>query len=219
MWQTLEVRLFTQQCGRHPVPRLLLGCKRVLDIVGSSAAIVTLSPILIAAALAVKLHDGGPIFYRRRCVGRSGDFDAFKLRSMRVDADRYLGEHPALWAEFQRNYKIANDPRMTPVGAFLRKTSIDELPQLFNVLRGEMSLVGPRMITRPELDKYGDQRDMLLTVKPGMTGYWQVTGRQQVEYGDRVRMDMYYIKHWSLVLDLQILAKTPWKVLKREGAH
>jgi undecaprenyl-phosphate galactose phosphotransferase len=105
------------------------------------------------------------------------------------------------------------------VGAFLRKTSIDELPQLFNVLRGEMSLVGPRMITRPELDKYGDKRDALLTVKPGMTGYWQVAGRQEVEYGDRVEMDMYYIRHWSLGLDLQILLKTPWKVLKREGAH
>ncbi len=90
---------------------------------------------------------------------------------------------------------------------FLRKTSIDELPQLFNVLHGEMSLVGPRMITRPELDKYGDKRDMLLAVKPGMTGYWQVTGRQEVEYGDRVQMDMYYIKHWSLALDLQILVK------------
>ena len=209
----------TLRCGRHPVPRVLLGCKRVLDIVGASVAFVSLAPVLIVAALAVKLHDGGPILYRRRCVGRTGDFDAFKLRSMRVDADRYLEEHPALWAEFQRNYKINDDPRITLVGAFLRKTSIDELPQLFNVMRGEMSLVGPRMITRPELDKYGEQRDMLLTVKPGMTGYWQVTGRQEVAYGDRVRMDMYYIKHWSLALDLQILAKTPWKVLKREGAH
>ena len=200
------------------MPRLLLGCKRVLDLVGAIAAIVLLSPVLIAAALAVKFHDGGPVLYRRRCVGRTGDFDALKLRSMRVDADRYLEEHPALWAEFQRNYKIDGDPRVTPVGAFLRKTSIDELPQLFNVLHGEMSLVGPRMITRPELAKYGDKCDMLLTVKPGMTGYWQVTGRQEVEYGDRVQMDMYYIKHWSLALDLQILVKTPWKVLKREGA-
>ncbi len=180
---------------------------------------VLLSPVLAASALAVKLYDGGPVIYRRRCVGRDGDFDAFKVRSMRVDADRYLEEHPELLAEFQRNYKLNHDPRITPVGAFLRKTSIDELPQLFNVLRGEMSLVGPRMITRPELEKYGEKRDALLTVKPGMTGYWQVAGRQEVEYGDRVEMDMYYNKHWSLGLDLQILFKTPWKVLKREGAH
>ena len=196
-----------------------LWCKRLIDLIGASVALVLLSPVLIVAALAVKLYDGGPMVYRRRCVGCDGDFDALKLRSMRVDADRYLEQHPELLAEFQRNYKLDNDPRVTPVGAFLRKTSIDELPQLFNVLRGEMSLVGPRMITRPELDKYGDKRDALLTVKPGMTGYWQVAGRQEVEYGDRVEMDMYYIRHWSLGLDLQILLKTPWKVLKREGAH
>ena len=196
-----------------------LWCKRLIDLIGASVALVLLSPVLIVAALAVKLYDGGPVVYRRRCVGCDGDFDALKLRSMRVDADRYLEQHPELLAEFQRNYKLNNDPRVTPVGAFLRKTSIDELPQLFNVLRGEMSLVGPRMITRPELDKYGDKRDALLTVKPGMTGYWQVAGRQEVEYGDRVEMDMYYIRHWSLGLDLQILFKTPWKVLKREGAH
>jgi lipopolysaccharide/colanic/teichoic acid biosynthesis glycosyltransferase len=196
-----------------------LWCKRLIDLIGASVALVLLSPVLIVAALAVKLYDGGPIVYRRRCVGCDGDFDAFKLRSMRVDADRYLEQYPEMLAEFQRNYKLNNDPRITPVGAFLRKASIDELPQLFNVLRGEMSLVGPRMITRPELDKYGDKRDALLTVKPGMTGYWQVAGRQEVEYGDRVEMDMYYIRHWSLGLDLQILFKTPWKVLKREGAH
>lgn len=211
--------MFTLQYGRRAVLKLFLWCKRALDLVGASLALVLLSPVLIAAALAVKLQDGGPVFYRRRCVGYDGDFDAFKLRSMRVDADCYLAERPELLAEFQRNYKLKNDPRVTTVGVFLRKTSIDELPQLFNVLRGEMSLVGPRMITRPELDKYGDKRDVLLTVKPGMTGYWQVTGRQDVEYGERVQMDMYYIKHWSLALDLQILVKTPWKVLKREGAH
>jgi lipopolysaccharide/colanic/teichoic acid biosynthesis glycosyltransferase len=201
------------------VPSVRLWCKRVIDVAGAMFALVLLSPVLVASTLGVKLYDGGPVIYRRRCVGRDGDFDAFKVRSMRVDSDRYFEEHPELLAKFQRNYKLNNDPRVTPVGAFLRKTSIDELPQLFNVLRGEMSLVGPRMITRPELEKYGEKREALLTVKPGMTGYWQVAGRQEVEYGDRVEMDMYYIKHWSLGLDLQILFKTPWKVLKREGAH
>ena len=200
------------------MPKLLLWCKRLMDLVGASLVLILLSPVLIVAALAVKIQDGGPILYRRRCVGCHGEYDAFKLRSMRVDADRYLEDHPELKAEFQQNYKLNDDPRTTPVGAFLRKTSIDELPQLINVLRGEMSLVGPRMITRPELEKYGDKSGALLTVKPGMTGYWQVAGRQEVGYGDRVEMDMYYIKHWSLGLDFQILFKTPWKVLKREGA-
>lgn len=209
----------TRLTGRHTVPKLGGWYKRLIDLIGASVALVLMSPILLAAALAVKFYDGGPIIYRRRCVGCDGDFDALKLRSMRGDADRYLEEHPELLSEFRRNYKLHHDPRITPVGAFLRKTSIDELPQLINVLRGEMSLVGPRMITRPELEKYGERRDTLLTVKPGMTGYWQVEGRQAVEYSDRVEMDMYYIRHWSLRLDLQILFKTPWKVLRREGAH
>ena len=199
--------------------RLDLRCKRIIDLVGASVALLLLSPILILAALAVKVYDGGSVLYRRRCVGGDGEFDAFKLRSMFVDADRYLEEHPELLSEFQRDYKLKNDPRVTPVGAFLRRTSIDELPQLFNVLRGEMSLVGPRMVTQPELEKYGEKRDILLTVKPGMTGYWQVAGRQKVGYRERVEMDMYYIRHWSLGLDLRILFKTPWKVLTREGAH
>lgn len=199
--------------------KLRLLCKRVIDVFGAGLALILLAPVLLVAVLAVKLQDGGPIIYRRRCVGCRGDFDAFKLRSMRVDADRYLEEHPVLKAEFERNYKLNDDRRVTPVGAFLRKTSIDELPQLINVLRGQMSLVGPRMITRPELEKYGDKAATLLTVKPGMTGYWQVAGRQEVEYGDRVDMDMYYITHWSLAFDLQILLQTPLKVLKREGAY
>lgn len=199
--------------------KLHLLAKRVIDLLGAGAGLILLSPVLLLAALAVKLQDGGPILYRRRCVGCKADFDAFKLRSMRIDADNYLDLHPELKAEFEKNYKLNGDPRITSVGAFLRKNSIDELPQLFNVLRGEMSMVGPRMITRPELEKYGDKAATLLTVKPGMTGFWQVAGRQEVEYGDRVEMDIYYIANWSLVLDLQILIKTPLKVLRREGAQ
>jgi lipopolysaccharide/colanic/teichoic acid biosynthesis glycosyltransferase len=193
--------------------------KRTIDVLGGCVALVLLSPVLSAAALAVKLYDGGPVVYRRRCVGQRGEFDAFKIRSMRVDADRYLEERPDLRREFEKNYKLGADPRVTPIGAFLRKASIDELPQLINVLRGEMSLVGPRMITKPELSKYGSDAGALLTVKPGMTGYWQVAGRQEVKYASRVEMDMYYIRNWSLALDMAILLKTPLKVLKREGAH
>src|SRR5262249_88316 len=149
-------------------------------------------------ALAVKLQDGGPAIYRRRVIGPSGEFDAYKFRSMRTDADSALAKNPALRREFERNFKLISDPRVTRIGAWLRRVSLDELPQLVNVLKGEMSLVGPRMITGPELAKYGDSGTLLLTVKPGLTGYWQVYGRQAVAYEERVQMDIFYIENWSL---------------------
>ena len=149
----------------------------------------------------------------------SGEFDAFKFRSMRHDADEILASDPDLRAEFEQNYKLKEDPRLTRHGAFLRRSSLDELPQLFNVLKGQMSLVGPRMVTPAELEKYGEYKQLRLTVKPGITGYWQVHGRQKVLYDERVRMDMYYIQNWSLMMDLKILIKTPLKVLRKEGAY
>jgi lipopolysaccharide/colanic/teichoic acid biosynthesis glycosyltransferase len=195
-----------------------LPSKRFVDIVGAAVLLLLLSPVFIVIGLFVLLEDGRPILYRRRVVGITGEFDAFKFRSMRRDADQILASNPALKSEFERNFKLQHDPRVTKVGGFLRKLSLDELPQLLNVLRGQMSLVGPRMITAPELDKYGPHRRLLLTVKPGLTGYWQVRGRQNVSYEERVRMDMYYIRNWNLALDMKILAWTPWKVLRREGA-
>jgi lipopolysaccharide/colanic/teichoic acid biosynthesis glycosyltransferase len=198
---------------------LALAMKRLIDLAGSTIAIVLFAPIFLIIAFAVKVQDGGPIIYRRRVVGRSGDFDAFKFRSMRPDADRMLERDGRLMAEFEKNYKLIKDPRVTQVGSFLRKASLDEMPQLFNVLRGEMSLVGPRMITRPELAKYHEFRDLLLTVKPGITGYWQVEGRQTKTYEERVHMDVFYINNWSLLLDLTILLKTPFAVVKGQGAY
>jgi lipopolysaccharide/colanic/teichoic acid biosynthesis glycosyltransferase len=189
-----------------------------VDLVGAATLVVLLSPVFILIGLFILLEDGRPIIYRRRVVGIADEFDAFKFRSMRRNADEILESNPALKAEFERNFKLQRDPRVTKVGAFLRKLSLDELPQLFNVLLGQMSLVGPRMITAPELDKYGPHGRLLLTVKPGLTGYWQVRGRQKVSYEERVRMDVYYIQNWNLGLDMKILACTPWKVLKREGA-
>jgi lipopolysaccharide/colanic/teichoic acid biosynthesis glycosyltransferase len=171
------------------------------------------------AGLLIKWEDGGPVFYRRGVVGPKGDFDAYKLRTMRVDADVVLQRRPQLWEEFQANFKLREDPRVTRVGRYLRKWSLDELPQLLNVLRGQMSLVGPRMKTRTELEKYGPYRDLVLSVKPGLTGYWQVSGRQDVSYEERVNMDVFYVQNWSLRFDFKILLKTAWKVLKREGAY
>jgi len=182
--------------------------KRSVDLLGAFVLIFLFFPIFIIVSLLVVLEDGRPIIYRRRVVGIRGEFDAFKFRTMRRDADSILASNPSLRAEFERNFKLKDDPRVTKVGAFLRKSSLDELPQLFNVLRGQMSLVGPRMVTTPELGKYGSHRQLLLSVKPGLTGYWQVRGRQNVSYEERVTMDVYYIENWSVWLDVQIVLLT-----------
>ncbi|HZQ26048.1 MAG TPA: sugar transferase [Terriglobales bacterium] len=193
--------------------------KRALDICVSALVIVLGMPAFVVIGALVWLDSGCPVIYRRRVVGPKGEFDAFKFRSMKPDADSLLAADLALREEFEQNFKLRNDPRLTRVGAVIRKFSVDELPQLFNVLMGQMSLVGPRMITAGELAKYGPHQKQLLSVKPGLTGYWQINGRQAVSYDDRVRMDMFYIQHWSFWLDLKIIMKTPVKVLRREGAY
>lgn len=192
--------------------------KRSLDVVGAIVLLLVLSPVFIFAAALVYFGDDVPIIHRRRVVGPKGEFDAFKFRTMRKDADAILASNPLLLAEYQRKFKLVNDPRLTKWGPILRKLSIDELPQLFNVLFGQMSLVGPRMITAPELAKYGPHQHILLSCKPGLTGYWQVFGRQTVSYEERVRMDLYYLQNWSLALDFFLLARTPLKVLTMGGA-
>lgn len=202
-----------------PRSRLQIVVKRTVDILLATLLLIALSPLLLLVVLAVKLQDGGPIIYRRRVLGPDGEFDAYKFRSMQVDADRVLARDFALRKEFEKKFKLTADPRVTRVGAWLRKFSLDELPQLFNVLRGEMSLVGPRMISPLELEKYGDAKALLLSVKPGLTGYWQVYGRQRVDYAERVRMDVFYIQNWSLALDLKLLLLTPIRVLKGTGAY
>lgn len=191
--------------------------KRVLDAVLASLMLLLFAPLLLFIAAVVKLQDRGPVIHRRRVVGCSGEFDALKFRSMRVDADAWLASNRPLFHEFERDFKLRDDPRVTPFGALLRRSSADELPQLFNVLRGQMSLVGPRMITRPELAKYGRCAPKLLSVRPGLTGYWQIFGRQYAGYDERVRMDCYYIDNWSLALDLAILLRTPMRVLRGQG--
>jgi len=196
--------------------RVLKDC---IDRVGAGLLIVVLAPVMLLVCVLVLLDDGWPVIYRRRVVGQAGEFDAYKFRSMRKDAGAILAENPDLREEFERNFKLKEDPRKTAVGKMLRKLSLDELPQLFNVLKGQMSLVGPRMISPAELEKYGSHKELLLTVKPGLTGYWQVNGRQEVNYEERVGMDLHYINNWSLAMDLKILFKTPYAVLKRKGAY
>lgn len=194
--------------------------KALLDYTLTLAALALLWPILVALAILIKTGSPGPVFHRRRVLGLNGrPFDALKFRTMYVDGDSILAAHPELQAELTRAHKLKRDPRVTPIGRFLRKYSLDELPQLFNVLARQMSLVGPRMITAAELNQY-EQSDMnLMTVRPGLTGLWQVSGRSDVSYADRVRLDMYYVRNYNIWLDLQIIWQTIPVVLSGKGAY
>ncbi|MGZ4844271.1 MAG: sugar transferase, partial [Candidatus Angelobacter sp.] len=175
------------------------------------------APLVCILALRIKLHDGGPALFRRRVVGPKGEFDAFKLRTMRADADEMLRRDADLRRQFEVNFKLKEDPRVTSIGTALRRSGLDELPQLWNVLKGDMSLVGPRMITPIELKKYGDAGWIFAAMKPGLTGYWQVNGDQQAGYDRRINMDLFYVENWSLLFDLKILIKTPARVLRGSG--
>ena len=197
--------------------------KRVLDVVGAIALGLVFSP-LIVAIVALMLPGGNPILYRHRRVGRNGrTFSCVKFRTMIPNADQVLRglleNDPELRAEWIQDRKLRRDPRVTRLGHFLRRTSLDELPQLLNVLRGEMSLVGPRPVVREELLRYGRSVGIYLSVKPGITGLWQVTGRNNTSYRRRVALDIYYIRNQNVLLDLYILTKTTGVVLRGNGAY
>ncbi|HCD2738365.1 TPA: undecaprenyl-phosphate galactose phosphotransferase WbaP, partial [Klebsiella pneumoniae] len=197
--------------------------KRLFDIFGSLAIIIVLSPALFYISLKVK-KDGGPAIYGHERIGKGGrPFKCLKFRSMVINSKEVLAEllenDPAAKAEWDATFKLKNDPRVTKIGAFLRRTSLDELPQLFNVLKGEMSLVGPRPIITAELERYNEEVDYYLLSKPGMTGLWQVSGRSDVDYETRVYLDAWYVKNWSMWNDIAILFKTIGVVLKKDGAY
>ncbi len=194
--------------------------KWVLDQVVSTVVLLITWPFMVAIAIAVKLDSPGPIFYHRQVVGVGGrPFGALKFRTMYTDADERLARDPVLRRQYEENYKLKDDPRVTRVGRFLRKMSLDELPQLFNVLRGQMSWVGPRMITSEERARYGKWWMNLSTVKPGITGLWQISGRSDVGYQERVMLDMHYIRNYSIWLDLYVLWQTIPVVFKGHGAY
>ncbi len=192
--------------------------KRTLDIAGAGIGVVLLSPVLAALALAVKFGSDGPVFYRQKRIDRDQVFTLFKFRSMVENAEKLL---PKMQAYNERSgplFKIKNDPRVTPVGRFIRKTSLDELPQLFNVLKGDMSLVGPRPHLPTEVAQYKKHHRALLRIKPGITGLAAISGRSDLDFEDEVRLDTFYIEHWSLLLDLKILLRTLPVVLSRKSA-
>ena len=198
------------------------GLKLGLDFVIAALALIFLSPLLLAIAVYVKC-DGGPALYAQRRIGRGGrHFRCWKFRTMVVGAEQklqaLLASDPAAAAEWARTQKLTADPRVTGVGAVLRRTSLDELPQLLNVLGGDMSLVGPRPITDAEVERYADDIECYYAVRPGVTGLWQVSGRSETTYARRVQLDVRYVRNWSLLQDLSILLKTIPAVLLRRGA-
>ncbi|MCX7732436.1 MAG: exopolysaccharide biosynthesis polyprenyl glycosylphosphotransferase [candidate division WOR-3 bacterium] len=198
--------------------------KRLIDIFISATALLVLSPLMLLVALLIKLTSPGPVFYRHRRLGRNmRPFGVLKFRTMFVDADRRLEEilrtDPEKRAEFEKTFKLKNDPRVTSIGRFLRRTSLDELPQLLNVLAGQMSLVGPRPIVEKEIQYYQDYSLLLFRVPPGLTGLWQVSGRTDTTYDERVRLDTRYVREWTIWGDLLIILRTVPAVLARKGAY
>lgn len=199
---------------------LKLAIKRIIDVVGAVVAMLLLSPVFVGAAAAVKLTSRGPVFFGQRRAGKDGlEFTFYKFRSMRVDAevdrDRLLEMNEIDGPVF----KIREDPRITKVGRFLRRSSIDELPQLWNVITGEMTLVGPRPLPTEEAAMCTNWESQRTKVKPGITGIWQVSGRSDLDFETWVRMDLEYIEHWSLGMDLVLLVKTIPAVLSSRGAY
>jgi Undecaprenyl-phosphate galactose phosphotransferase WbaP len=201
-----------------------LGIKRFIDLSFVIVGGIIVLPWLLIFALLVKISSPGPVLYGHTRLGLNGrQFKAYKFRSMVVDAEEQLEimleSNPKIREEWEATHKLKNDPRVTAIGRFLRRTSFDEFPQLINILKGEMSLVGPRPVVKDEVEKYGEDFDRIFSVKPGLTGLWQVSGRSDTNYAERVAFDTYYLQSWSVWLDLWILYKTFGVVLRGKGAY
>lgn len=210
------------QAPQRAAPRYAPG-KRILDVVGAIVLAIVFSPLILAIVVLMR-RESGSIIYKHRRIGRDGRaFECLKFRTMVPNADQVLRDllqrDPAINAEWLRDHKLRCDPRVTRLGRFLRRTSLDELPQLWNVMCGEMSLVGPRPVVREELLRYGRNVRTYLSAKPGITGLWQVKGRNDTDYRRRVVLDTYYVRNQNLVLDLYILFKTTRVVLGGSGAY
>ena len=198
--------------------------KRMTDIILLLIAAVPTLLVTLIAAIAIKYSSPGPVFYGHKRVGKNGkEITVWKFRSMVTNSqeilEKLLAEDPVRRAEWEKDRKFKDDPRITRIGKILRNTSLDELPQLWNILKGDMSFVGPRPVTTPELEKYGKQAGFILSVKPGLSGMWQISGRSETAYEERINLDTYYIQNWSIWLDLWIITKTVWVVIRGKGAY
>ena len=207
------------------IQKIEQGTKRIIDIIGGLVGMIALIPLTIGIYIARKIlkEDDGPIFYDQLRIGKNGKhFKIYKFRTMVIGADEklkeYLAENEEARKEFEANQKLKDDPRVTKLGKFLRKTSLDEFPQFINVLKGDMSLVGPRPIVDREIPLFGDSMEIVHSVRPGITGYWAANGRSDTDYEDRVEMERYYAENHSIKLDTKILVKTVESVVKKKGA-
>lgn len=199
--------------------------KRIIDIIGALVGLIVLVPVIVVLYIIRKTskEENGPLFYEHLRYGKNGKmFKLYKFRSMCVNADEklqeYLEQNEEARKEFEKYQKLKDDPRITKLGNFLRKTSLDELPQMLNILKGELSFVGPRPVVEEEIKKYGNNKDKFLSIKPGLTGYWQVNGRSNTTYEERMEMELYYVDNCSLWLDTKIFFKTFIAVFRKEGA-
>ena len=199
---------------------MYLHIKRFFDIVISTIGLIVLSPVFLILAIIVKVDSKGPIFFAHTRIGKNGKkFKMYKFRTMYENAQDMIKDFtPEQMKEYKENFKLENDPRITKIGKILRKTSLDELPQIINILKGELSIIGPRPIIEPELEKYEENKEKFLSLTPGLTGYWQANGRSNTTYEERMQMELYYVDNMSFKLDIKIFFKTILSVIKREGA-
>ena len=200
--------------------KVYIKVKRVIDVILASIALILLSPLFAIIAIAIKIDSKGPVFFAHKRIGKNGKIiKLYKFRSMVINAEELIKSFtPEQMREYKENYKLTNDPRITKVGKFLRKTSLDELPQLINIINGDLSIIGPRPVVIDELEKYGMNKDKFLSVTPGLTGYWAANGRSNTTYEQRMEMELYYIDNLSLKMDIKVFFKTILSVVKKEGA-
>ncbi len=194
--------------------------KKILDVLLSTIGLVVLSPVFLLIAILIKTGSKGTVFFKHKRIGKSGkEMYIYKFRTMVENAEDLIKQcTPEQMEEFKTNFKLENDPRITKIGKFLRKRSLDELPQLLNIIKGDLSIIGPRPVVTEELQKYGVNMEKFLSVTPGLTGYWAANGRSTTTYEQRMEMELYYVDNMSFKLDIKIFFKTILSVIKREGA-
>lgn len=221
--QVLEEVLVDEWYDTEKEKPIFFFIKRCIDIILSLLGLIILSPVFLLIAILIKKEDHGNVFYKHKRIGHMNkDIYIYKFRSMtnkyKTFDEFYQTLSDEQKQEWDENFKLENDPRITKIDNFLRKTSLDELPQIINILKGDMSVIGPRPVVNDEIEKYGNQKAKFLSVKPGLTGYWAANGRSATTYEDRIKLELYYIDHCSLLLDIKIFFKTILSVLKKEGA-
>mgnify|MGYP000724453611 FL=1 len=221
--QVLEEILVDEWYDTEKEKPIFFFIKRCIDIILSLLGLIILSPVFLLIAILIKKEDHGNVFYKHKRIGHMNkDIYIYKFRSMtnkyKTFDEFYQTLSDEQKQEWDENFKLENDPRITKIGKFIRKTSLDELPQIINILKGDMSIIGPRPVVNDEIEKYGNQKAKFLSIKPGLTGYWAANGRSATTYEDRIKLELYYIDHCSLLLDIKIFFKTILSVLKKKGA-